>query len=184
VPFIRPPAPGVWRPTPPALLPFSAPWLGAVTPLLVRSGAQFGESGPPPALHSARYFDEVKAVGAAVSTVRTAERTATARFFSGNALVQFNAALRDQAAVRGLDIVEAARLFAAVDMTVADAVISIWHAKCHYGFWRPVTAINLATSADPAWAPLLATPPYPDYVSGCSGITRALEQALDTRGSG
>ena len=76
-------------------------------------------------------------------------------------------------------------------MTVADAVISIWHAKYHYGFRRPVTAINLAgtdgnpaTSADPAWAPLLATPPYPDYVSGCSGITRALEQALDTRGSG
>jgi hypothetical protein len=195
VQFTRPPAPGVWRPTPPASLPFSAPWLGGVTPLLVRGGAQFGEPGPPPRLASARYardFTEVKAVGSAGSTVRTAEQTATATFFAGNAVVQFNAALRDQAAVRHLDIVEAARMFAAVDMSVADAIISVWHSKYHYGFWRPVTAIalagtdgNPATTADPAWTPLLATPPYPDYVSGYSGytgaFTSALGTALDTR---
>lgn len=195
VQFTRSPAPGVWRPTPPASLPFSAPWLGAVTPLLVRSGAQFGEPGPPPALTSARYardFNEVKAVGSAGSTVRTAEQTDTALFFSGNAIVQFNAALRSQLAVRDLDIVETARMFAAVDMSIADTVISVWHAKYRYGFWRPVTAITLAdtdgnpaTTADPAWVPLLATPPYPDYVSGYSGFTgaftRALAETLDTR---
>src|SRR5690348_946673 len=61
--FTQPPAPGVWRPTPPAFLPMAVPWMGSVTPLLLRSGAQFGEPGPPPALTSARYtrdFDEVK----------------------------------------------------------------------------------------------------------------------------
>jgi hypothetical protein len=194
VQFTQAPAPGVWRPTPPAQLPFNVPWLAAVTPLLVRSPAQFGEPGPPPALTSARYardFNEVKAVGSVTSTVRTPEQTGTALFFSGNGIVQFNAALRDQAAVRGLDLVDAARLFAAVDMTIADAVISIWHAKYLYGFWRPVTAIpladtdgNAATTPDPAWASLLPTPPYPDYVSGYSGLTgsfgRALVNALGT----
>ena len=45
--FTRPPAPGVWRPTPPAFLPMSAPWLAFVTPLLVHSATQFAPPGPP-----------------------------------------------------------------------------------------------------------------------------------------
>jgi hypothetical protein len=190
VPFTRPPGPGVWRPTPPASAPFLTPWLGGVKPLMVRDGAQFGRPGPPPALTSARYardFNEVKATGSAGSTVRTAEQTAIALFFAGNPAVQYNLALRNQAALRGLDIVESARLFAAVDMSMADTLITVWHAKYHYAFWRPITAIALAdtdgnptTTADPGWAPLANTPPYPEYVSGYSGITGAFSQALGT----
>jgi hypothetical protein len=193
--FTEPPGPGIWRPTPPAFLSMAVPWMGAVTPMLVRSGAQFGEPGPPPALTSARYtrdFAEVKALGSETSTARTPEQTSTALFFSGNAAAQFNAALRDQMTVRHPDIVDAARMFAAVDMSEADAIIAVWHAKYLYGFWRPITAIRLAdtdgnpaTAADPGWTPLLTTPPYPDYVSGYSGLTgaftRALEDTLDTR---
>jgi hypothetical protein len=193
--FTQPPAPGVWRPTPSAFLPMAVPWMGAVTPLLLRSGAQFGEPGPPPALTSALYtgdFREVKALGSATSTARTPEQTSTALFFSGNAAAQFNAALRDQMTVRHPDIVDAARMFAAVDMSAADAIISAWHAKYLYGFWRPITAIRLAdtdgnpaTTADPSWTPLLTTPPYPEYVSGYSTLTgaftRALADTLDTR---
>jgi hypothetical protein len=193
--FTQPPAPGVWRPTPPAFLPMFVPWLGAVNPLLVRSGAQFGEPGPPPALTSRRYtrdFAEVKALGSATSTARTADQTSTALFFSGNAILQYVTALVDQASVRHLDIVDAARMFAAVDMSMADALISVWDAKYLYGFWRPLTAITLAdtdgnpaTTADPAWLPLLTNPPYPDYVSGYSGVTGAFTRALagtfDTR---
>ena len=70
--FTQPPGPGVWRPTPPGFLPMFDPWLGSVTPLLVRSATQFGPPGPP-TLTSARYtrdFTEVKAYGSATSTVR------------------------------------------------------------------------------------------------------------------
>src|SRR5215469_7359267 len=73
--FTTPPAPGVWRPTPPGFLPMAVPWLGGVTPLLVRSATQFAPP-PPPALTSSRYtrdFNEVKAVGSATSTARTAD---------------------------------------------------------------------------------------------------------------
>jgi hypothetical protein len=192
--FTRPPAPGVWRPTPPGFLPMQAPWLGFVTPLLVRSATQFAPPAPP-ALTSARYtrdFNEVKALGSATSTQRTPAQTDTARFFSGSGLVQYNAALRDQVRVRHLDIVEAARMFAAIDMSVADAVISVWHAKYVYGYWRPITAINLAdtdgnpaTAADPTWTPLVATPPYPEYPSGYnvvnSTVTHGIEDLFDTR---
>jgi hypothetical protein len=185
--FTMPEGPGVWRPTPPALSPMFIPWMGSVKPLLVRSGAQF-DPGPPPKMTSRRYtrdFNEVKAYGSATSTARTATQTATANFFSGNATVQFNRALVDQMTVRNLDIVDTARMFAAVEMSMADAVISIWHSKVKYGFWRPSTAINLAdtdgnpaTVADPTWVPLLVNPPYPDYVSGYSGVTGAFTRAL------
>jgi hypothetical protein len=186
--FTKAPAPGVWRPTPPGLLPMFVPWMGDVKPLLVHSGAQFGEPGPPPALTSRRYtrdFAEVKRLGSANSTARTQDQTDTAMFFSGNATIQYIAALVDQMNVRHLDIVDAARLFAAVNMSMADALISVWHAKYLYGFWRPISAINLAdtdgnphTVADPTWVPLLTTPPYPDYVSGYSGVTGAFSRAL------
>jgi hypothetical protein len=191
--FTQEPAPGVWRPTPapttpPNLAPFAVPWLGAVTPLLVKSSDQFGEPGPPPELTSAQYtkeFNEVKALGSMNSTQRTIEQTDTAKFYSGNGFVQFNTALRDQVIVRKLDIFNAARMFAAVNMSLADAAISVWHAKYLYYFWRPITAIQLAetdgnpaTAADPNWQPMLATPPYPDYMSGYSGLIGAFTRAL------
>ena len=173
----------------------SAPWLGFVTPLMVRSGAQFGLPGPPPPLTSRLYtrdFQEVKAFGSTDSTCRKADQTATALFFSGNAMAQYDAALRDQVVVRHQNIVDAARMFAAVTMTQADTAISVWRSKYVYGFWRPITAIQLAdtdnnpaTDPDTTWTPLLATPNYPEYVSGYSGVTgaftRALSEALDTR---
>src|SRR6478672_9161311 len=108
--FTQPAAPGVWRPTPPLFLPMSAPWLGFVTPLLVHSATQFAPAAPP-TLTSARYtrdFNEVKALGSVNSTARTPDQTSIAQFFSGNPLVQYNAALRDQVSVRHLDIVDAA----------------------------------------------------------------------------
>jgi hypothetical protein len=185
--FAQPPAPGIWRPTTPGI-PMSAPWLGFVTPLLVRSATQFAPPAPP-ALTSPRYasdFAEVKALGSVNSTVRTPDQTSTAQFFAGNPLVQYNAALRDQVSVRHLDIADAARMFAAIDMSVADAEISVWHAKYIYGLWRPVTAIGLAdtdgnpaTGADPTWAPMITTPPYPEYPSGYNAFNSTVAHGLE-----
>jgi hypothetical protein len=188
VQYTKVPAPGVWRPTPPAFATMTVPWLGGVTPMLVRSATQFWPP-PPPALTSKRYardFAEVKALGSVDSTARSADQTATALFFSGNALVQFSVAMRDQATTRSLDIVDAARMFAAVNMTVCDALITAWQAKLVYGMWRPITAIQLAdtdgnpaTAADPAWTPLLTTPPYPDYVSGYNSVAASASKAME-----
>jgi hypothetical protein len=90
-----------------------------------------------------------------------------------------------------MDISDGARLLAAVDLSTADAVGTCWDCKYHYGFWRPITAVRLAaedgnpaTEADPAWEPLVATPPYPDYSSGLNSVvgaaTRALTRVLGT----
>jgi len=195
--FDKPPAPGVWRPTPPAMLPMFVPWMGSVKPLVLKSGAQFGEPGLPYSLTSPQYtteFNEVKSMGgnAATGSNRTDDQTATALFFSGNAQVQYTGALIDQAATRNMDIVDTARMFAAVNTSIADALIAVWHSKLLYGFWRPITAINLAdtdgnpdTDVNATWVPLLTTPPYPEFVSGYSGVTgaftRSLQKTLGTR---
>jgi hypothetical protein len=191
--FTVPPAPGVWRPTPPGFAPFLAPWLSQVRPLLLRSTSQFRPAGPP-ALVSRRYtreFNEVKAIGAKTGSTRTPRQTETALFFSDIAIVPLQTALRDLVTRHELDISDSARLFAAVDMSVADGIGVSWDSKFHYGFWRPITAIHLAdddgnpaTTADPAWEPLIINPPYPDYTSGLTtnigAISRALTRVLGT----
>jgi hypothetical protein len=185
--FDVPPAPGVWRPTPPALAPFFDPWLARMRPLLLRSNSQFRPPAPP-ALTSRRYtreFDEVKTLGSKTGSQRTPQQTETALFFSDIAIVPLQTALRDLVTRHELDISDSARLFAAVDMSAADGIGVSWDSKLHFGYWRPITAIQLAdddgnpaTIADPAWEPLIVTPPYPDYTSGLTTVVGAASRAL------
>ncbi|MCP9960008.1 MULTISPECIES: vanadium-dependent haloperoxidase [Streptomyces] len=176
--------PGAWRPTPPGNRPFASVWLARMRPLLMDRPDRF-RPGPPPALTSLRYaadLNEVKAYGAKNSTVRSQAQTDTALFFTK---LDLQGALADRAARNGLDLVDTARLFAAVNTVQADAVIAAWDAKLHYNTWRPVTAIreadrdgNPLTQADPAWVPFLDTPPHPDYLSGHTTTAGALTRTL------
>lgn len=185
--FNVPPGPGVWRPTPPAMAPFFDPWLGQVEPLLLDSPSQF-RPGPPPAISSDLYveeFEEVRDYGVNVGSKRTATQTETALFFSDVGIGPLQAGLRDLVTRRGLDISDSARLFAAVDMSIADTAIAVWDGKFHYGWWRPITAIREAdtdgnpnTTGVPGWTPLLVTPPYPDWPSGLNGVIGAASTVL------
>ncbi|MCU0516713.1 MAG: vanadium-dependent haloperoxidase, partial [Oscillatoria sp. Prado101] len=75
----------------------------------------------------------------------------------------------------GSTLVEDTRMFALLNIALADAGIVAWDAKYAYDLWRPVTAIRQAdtdgnpqTAADITWDPLIGTPPFPSYVSGHS----------------
>ncbi|MPV38812.1 vanadium-dependent haloperoxidase [Georgenia subflava] len=178
--------PGEWVPTTPGMEMY-APWLGGVDPLLIRDADRF-DPGAPPDLGSRRYareFEEVKAYGARTGSVRTPEQTATATFWSANAVVQLQRALGDLAERRDLDIAETARAFALLDASTADALIVAWDQKLEHRFWRPQTAIreaaedgNPLTTADATWEPLLPTPPYPDYPSGHATIIGAATETV------
>ncbi|MFC9683507.1 vanadium-dependent haloperoxidase [Streptomyces sp. NPDC056948] len=184
VPFPSHPRPGIWRPTPPGHEPFTTAWIGRVRPLLLDSPHQF-RPGPPPGLRSARYakdLGELAHYGGRTGSHRTPEQTDTAHFFVAPDL---QAALGDHATRHGLDIAETARLYAAANTSQADAVITAWDAKLHYGTWRPVTAIreadtdgNPATRANRNWEPLLVTPSHPDYLSGHATMGGALMRML------
>lgn len=145
-------------------------------------GDQFRPPGPP-ALTSARYtadFNQVKELGAVNSTTRTAEQTETARFWSDFSYTltppgHWNQIAQSAAAARVFGLVDSARLFALLNLGLADAGIAAWDAKYVFNSWRPVTAIQNAdldgnpdTVADSNWMPLLNTPPFPEYISGHS----------------
>src|SRR5262249_16655740 len=85
----------------------------------------------------------------------------------------------------GLSLAQNARLFALLNIAMADAGIASWDAKYEYNFWRPVTAIQQAdvdgnpdTEADPNWLPLLTTPSFPEYMSGHSTFSGAASTVL------
>jgi hypothetical protein len=181
--------PGDWRPTPPAFAPFSSAFLGGVTPLAIESATQFAP-GPPPAIDSATYlaeFNEVRILGDidAPETVRDNAMEQTARFFSDAGIVPMQAGLRRFATENALDIDDSARMFAAVETSIADGAITVWHAKLQYMWWRPVTAIRMAdtdgndlTVGDPDWTPLITNPAYPEWPSGLCSVVGAVSTAL------
>lgn len=179
--------PGAWVPTPPAFRSALDPGWGLVTPYFLRSGSQL-RPGAPPALASATYlrdFDEIKAIGSASSTTRTAHETEVARFWVATAPQVWNQAAQQLALDERLGVSRTARLFALLNATGADAFIASWDAKFAYGQWRPVTAIsaadadgNEATAPDPDWTPLLVTPPFPDYPAGHTTYAGTAETVL------
>src|SRR5690606_13686563 len=78
-------------------------------------------------------------------------------------------------AVEGYGLSQNARLFAMLNVTLADAAILAWNTKFEYNLWRPYHAITLAdqdgnplTEPDPDWSSFLPTPPFPEYTSGHS----------------
>ncbi|MBT2227810.1 vanadium-dependent haloperoxidase [Nonomuraea sp. NEAU-A123] len=177
--------PGQWRPTPPAFASDGA-WVGHVKPFLLPSASMFRTSGPP-SLTSRRYardFNEVKTVGSATSTLRTADQTQAAIWWHDRHLVEWEIK-RQLATTQRLNPLQTARMFAMVDLAEADATIACFNEKAAWSFWRPVTAIQLAdtdgnpdTVADPGWLPLLVTPPHPDFTSGHACFTAASMSAL------
>ena len=203
-PYAEPLVPGRWRPTPPANAPAAFVHLQNAAPMALLTSTQFLPL-PPPTLISARYaadFNEVKAIGRVDSTVRTPEQTTIARLWAGvaatgspgtatNFMSIWNAIAADVARQRGLSLVEAARLFVLMNVSIHDALQTTQASKFVYGMWRPVTAIrladpllNAATEPDPAWSSLLTTPPYPSYAGNMATIggsaARALHLALGT----
>jgi hypothetical protein len=108
--------------------------------------AQFRPAAPPPFASAqwVRDFDEVRRLGHRASKERTADQTEAARFWDYSLPAIYHGVLRSVALQPGRDVLRNARLFAAAAQAMDDALISVFDAKYHYGFWRPVTAIRNA----------------------------------------
>jgi hypothetical protein len=188
-PFLGGMGAGQWRPTPPGFLPGAGPQFAYMTPWALNSPSQFRPSGPP-ALTSDQYtadFNEVKIIGEKNSSTRSAEQTEIAVFWNGNTPSYWNRIAMSVAGERHTKLLKNARLLALLNVAMADAIISCWEAKYTYVFWRPVTAIQLAstdgnpdTAEDPAWTPLLITPAFPEYASGHATVSGAAAVVLGT----
>src|SRR6266700_3368810 len=126
--------PDVWVPTPPAFLPYLLPQWGFVVPFGMSSSSQFRPLGPP-SLDSERYaadYEEVKELGAAVGSTRTEEQTEIALFWADGAGTEtppghWNSIAQAIAAAQGNTLEENARLFALLNIAMADAARSEEH---------------------------------------------------------
>jgi hypothetical protein len=186
VPYTNGSQPGEYRATHPQGLVLAPQW-GNVTPFALAAGNQFVGDGPP-AIGSAEYtadFEEVKALGSAGSTARSAEQTAEAKFWIENPPTVFNRVAQKAIADQGLDLWQAAQGMALTQISFADAIIASWNAKYTVKFWRPITAIRLAdtdgndaTTSDTAWTSLNVTPPFPEYDSAHAVVAGASAAVL------
>ena len=74
------------------------------------------------------------------------------------------------------DPVKTAKAYAAVAVAMYDGFICCWNLKYKTNSVRPVTVIN--EEIDEHWQPMLQTPPFPEFPSGHSTITRAAADVL------
>jgi PAP2 superfamily len=189
IPYIFGNAPGDYQSTPPNFpkQPVFTHW-SHVTPFALERANQF-RPGPPPALTSERYsdaFDEVKALGIVNSTAASPDQALTGRFWSGAIQNYWNEITQTTALEHNLTTAQSARLFALLNLTLADGVIAFYDAKYTYNVWRPVTAIraadtdhNPATLVDPNWLPQAGnTPPDPSYPGAHAVISAAGARVL------
>jgi hypothetical protein len=140
-------------------------------------------------------FNQVKALGEDLghNDVRTTDETEIGLFWGydvarglGDPPRLFNQIARVIADQEHNSVGDNARMFALINIAMADAGIQCWGVKYRDAFWRPIVAIrraaedgNPGTTADPTWSPLGAprsnplptehvnfTPPFPAYTSG------------------
>jgi hypothetical protein len=196
-PYSEPPLPGRWQPTPPAFSPATFTHVQQAKPLATASSTHFMPVAPP-SLTSARYaadLNEIKAIGKSDSATRTTEQTTIARIWasiaaSGTGTATHYSSIwqniaRDIAVGRGMSLVETARLFVLMNVSIHDALQTTLTSKFLIGLWRPVTAIRQAdtdlnpdTDPDPTWSTLIPTPPYPAYAGNMATIGASASRAL------
>lgn len=168
--------PGEWRFTPDRPFAFAPGWAKVKTfGLHGKAGFRVAPAHRLGSRAYARDVAEIKALGGdgvRTPSARTPDQTEAALFWVESSPQQWNRIARQLAVARSLDSWRSARLFALLNMALADGYIASWAVKYRTPFWRPVTAIreagrdgNPATTPDATWTPLATTPPIPDHDS-------------------
>ncbi|MFF8190515.1 DNRLRE domain-containing protein [Streptomyces bobili] len=197
--------PGYWRPT--GTGDGATPDWGKVKPFGMASSTQFRPAGPGghtqmstllPSQVYAGQVNDVKSLGGADSTTRTADQTQAALFWANDLdttykppgqLFEHTQILSRQ---RGMAVSGNAKLFALTAFSMADAAVVAWDMKYQtdIDLWRPESAIrldgdgNAGTTADANWQPLSQdangnhfSPAFPAYISGHATFAGAWARA-------
>jgi len=160
--------PGVYVPTP---ITASSMWPN-VKPFAMQNPSQFRPQPPIPLKGKewAADYNEIKSLGGKASSKRKARQTEDAQFWLMTGPVSYHPIARQLVGAKGMNVLDSARFMALASAAVADSYISVFDAKYHYDFWRPITAIrngdiddNAATELDPTWQPIDNTPMHPEY---------------------
>jgi hypothetical protein len=158
-----------------------------VTPWGLDTANRFRPDAPPKLRSKgyARAYQEVKSKGRLDSDTRSEDETNFAKFWYEFSESGWNRIARVVATQERPDLAKTARLFALLNMALADSYVAGWDAKFFYDRWRPITAIhagdtdnNPTTVPDATWEPLMTTPPVQDYPSTHSVLGDAAAEVL------
>lgn len=171
---------GVWRGVPPldSAHPQEA-LAGEWRTWVLRDASQI-QPPSPPAYDSAAHREATREVHTvAMNLTKDQKRMADDWHLDQGSVTPpgvWNLKARELANEAMLGYRERVRLFAALNVAMADASIACWKAK--YTWWtaRPLTAIRQRIDAQ--FKPYLVTPPHPSYVSGHASVSGAAAQVL------
>ena len=159
-----------------------------MTPFAMTSPSQF-RPGPPVDLKSKQWADdynEIKELGEKNSTKRTARQTEDARFWLTTGPLSTHSMERQIVIGKNMSVPDSARFMAMVSVAEADAIQSVYEAKYHYQFWRPITAIrngdidgNPETERIPTWEPIDVTPLHPEYPCAHCIVSTAVATVIE-----
>jgi hypothetical protein len=159
------------------------PWWGTLRPFVLRTADECGPV-PPPAYSTDPASDWYREAARTleVSRTLTEEQRQTVLYWADNAgqtgtpvghWLGIGSQLVSQL---GLSTEQALEVFALATVAQADAFIAVWRAKYAFNTVRPRTYIR--RTMDPAWEPVIATPPFPSYPSGHAGQSAAAAGVL------
>ncbi len=191
--------PAKWQPTPPDYMDGIEPHWREIRPLALDSAQQF-KPLPPTAFDldkNSQFMKEVMEVYTALKVedeTEKTERNAIASFWDCNPYVSHHTGHVMFATKKitpgghwmGItkiacentkaSFIQSVEAYTLTAISLFDGFISCWDEKYRSNLIRPVTVINAHIDED--WAPLLQTPPFPEYTSGHSVISRAAATAL------
>jgi hypothetical protein len=188
--------PSRWQPTPPDYMDGIEPHWREIRPFVLDSAQQFPPPPPTPfdLDPNSTFYAETKEVYDVMQEGDVEEKLAIAQFWDCNPYVSTHAGhvmfatkkitpgghwigiTKIAAEKAGSDMMETAQAYALTSIALADAFISCWDEKYRSNLIRPETVINVYI--DEEWRPALQTPPFPEYTSGHSVISRAAAVAL------
>jgi membrane-associated phospholipid phosphatase len=131
--------------------------------------------GPPPAPGSPAFEASAKELKQYAANLTTNQRR-IANFWNDGLNTytppgHWNRFAKEEVVAKKLSPVRTARLFAYLNMAIADAGIACWDAKYYYHYPRPIQTI-------PGFKTILGTPNFPAYTSGHAAFSGAAAEVM------
>ena len=197
---VNPDNPSRWQPTPPAYMDGIEPHWMKIRTLVIDSADQFMPIPPPE--FSMEEDSEFHKQLMEVYDVRNAmteegddsEKMEIAKFWDCNPYVSTHKGhlmfatkkitpgghwigiVKIATKKANADLMETVYVYTKTSVALFDGFISCWDEKYRSNLIRPETLIN--QYIDDAWAPVLQTPPFPEYSSGHSVVSGAAAEVL------
>lgn len=183
--YVPPSGAGQWTPTAPAFGAPLLPWWGGVRPFALNSAGACPAPTPPAFEERASsVFQRETEEVLRLSQAATQEQRQVSLYWADDPLKTPTPAghwgfiATDQLRQNQASLARAARVYARLQLALADAFIASWETKYSVNRMRPVTAVQL--TLDSQWVPtLMHTPPFPEYPSGHSVLSSAAAAVLE-----